>query len=265
MKILVVDNEEIALKGLCKTIKSALPDAQLCFTTSSRQALELARDFAPEVAFLDIEMPEINGLELAKRLKMTVNPRINIIFSTGYNEYLAEAFTKLRASGYLLKPVTREMVINEINNLRYPQELKGQQRIRARCFGSFEIYVDDKPVDFHYSKTKELCAYLIDHGGMCSTRELQSTLWEKQADIKDHRSYFQNMISDLVKTFTELGCGDFVIKKYGSVGLDPAMIDCDFYEYSKGNPAAVNSFRGAYMSQYSWAEKTLGTMVFEKK
>ncbi len=129
MKILAVDNEEIALTGLCKAIKQALPDAEIFSTQNSSEALSMALHCEPAVAFLDIEMPKVNGLELAKQLKKEVNPKINIIFTTGYNEYIVEAFTKLRVSGYLMKPITKEMILNEIENLRYPHELKWEGRI----------------------------------------------------------------------------------------------------------------------------------------
>ena len=46
-------------------------------------------------------------------------------------------------------------------------------------------------------KTKELLAYLIDRGGMCSNAELHENLWEETDEITDHRSYLQNMISDI--------------------------------------------------------------------
>ncbi|MCR5487116.1 MAG: hypothetical protein K6F35_06245 [Lachnospiraceae bacterium] len=55
-----------------------------------------------------------------------------------------------------------------------------------------------------------------------------------------------------------------IIRKYGLLGIDASKIDCDYYAYRDGNPAAVNAFRGEYMSQYSWAEKTLGSLVFKK-
>lgn len=262
MKILAVDNEEIALRGLCKAIKQALPDAEIFSTQNSSEALSMALHCEPAVAFLDIEMPKVNGLELAKQLKKEVNPKINIIFTTGYNEYIVEAFTKLRVSGYLMKPITKDMILDEIDNLRYPQELKWEGRIKARCFGSFELYVDELPVMFHYNKTKELCAYLIDHGGMCSIGELQDKLWEDDHKASEHKSYLQNMISDLNKTLIDLGCNDIVLRKYGSIGIDSNKIDCDYYAYIQGNPAAINAFRGEYMSQYSWAEKTLATLVF---
>ena len=157
------------------------------------------------------------------------------------------------------------MVKTDIENLRYPIEPKGSKRVRVRAFGSFEVYVDDKPVIFHYGKTKELFAYLIDNGGMCSVAELQENLWEDADEILDHRSYLQNMISDMTRVFRELGCKDIIIKKYGVIGIDATKIDCDYYEYRAGNPAAVNAFRGVYMSQYTWAENTLGNLVFSSE
>lgn len=264
MRILVVDNEELAVRTLCNTINKVIPDADITSVTDSREALDAAFKIRPEIAFLDIDMPGVNGLMLAKAIKEQVDPKTNIIFTTGYSEYLEEAFTRLRVSGYLLKPITPDMVKSEIDNLRYPIELKGQKRIRIRTFGTFEVYVDDKPVNFHYSKTKELLACLVDSGGMCSIAGLQDILWEDTDDKTDHRSYLQNMVSDLVKEFGKLGCSDLIIRKYGEIGIDSSKIDCDYYEYRQGNPAAVNAFKGIYMSQYSWAENTLGNLVFHK-
>ena len=265
MKILVVDNEELAVRSLCNTIGKVIEDADISSVTDSRKALDLARSINPDIAFLDIDMPVVDGLTLAKSIKEQVNPNTNIIFTTGYSEYLEEAFTRLRVSGYLMKPVTPDMVRTEIENLRYPIEPRGQKKVRVRAFGTFEVFADDKPVIFHYGKTKELFAYLIDRGGMCSNAELQENLWEEADEITDHRSYLQNMISDMTKELGRLGCKDIIIKKYGAIGIDATKIDCDYYEYRDGNPAAVNAFRGAYMSQYSWAESTLGTLVFSGK
>lgn len=265
MKILVVDNEKLAVKTLCNTIRKVIEDADISSVTDSRKALDLALNIKPDIAFLDIDMPGIDGMTLAKSIKEHVNPKTNIIFTTGYSEYLEEAFAKLRVSGYLMKPITPDMVKTEIENLRYPIEPKGSKRVRVRAFGTFEVFVDDKPVIFHYGKTKELLAYLIDNGGMCSTAELQENLWEETDDITDHRSYLQNLISDMTKVLGKLGCKDIIIKKYGVIGIDATKLDCDYYEYKENNPAAVNAFRGAYMSQYSWAEGTLGTLVFSGK
>ena len=262
MNILIVDNEELALKSLVKTVESVVGKAEITAVSDPEEALKTARQRKPEIAFLDIEMPGMNGMTLAKKLKEQINPRMNIIFTTGYNEYIGEAFTRLRASGYLMKPITAGMIRKELEELRYPVELKGDKRLRVRCFGMFEIFIDEKPVSFHYSKTTELFAYLVDREGMVTTSELSENLWEGDDNAADHRSYLRNMISDLVKTLGGYGLKDVVIKKYGKIGLDATRLDCDYYEYKNGNPAAVNAFFGEYMTQYSWAENTLGSLVF---
>ncbi|MCR4654662.1 MAG: response regulator [Lachnospiraceae bacterium] len=265
MKMLVADNEIIALDTLCRTIRSSVPDADIISALSSEEALDLAKKEDPAVAFLDIEMPGMSGLELAKCLKEQVSPKMNIIFTTGYDEYVQEAFMQLRASGYLMKPVTGEMILKELDNLRFPVELKGEKRVRIRAFGAFEVYIDNKPVIFHYNKTKEMLAYLIDRGGICRIGEIAANLWEDEKDSTDHRSYIRNMINDLTKVFTKYGCRDVILRKYGAIGIDESKIDCDYYAYRASNPAAVNAFRGEYMSQYSWAETTLASLSFWKE
>ncbi len=257
LKILAVDDEYLALTWLTDVIRKAAPDAQIKGFQDSEEAIEDARDFHPDVAFLDIEMRTSNGLELARQLKLC-NPRINVIFTTGYNKYMEEAFL-MHASGYIVKPVTPEKVQRELENLRFPSDHRIRRRVRVQTFGDFELFVDEKPVSFSYAKTKELLAILIDgKGAMCTHGKLISMLWEDEENISGHTSYVRNLISDLSKTLRELGCEDIVIRKRGQIGIDLTRIDCDYYDWLDGKD---DSFAGEYMSQYSWAEETLADLV----
>lgn len=118
MKIIAADDEKRALKNLVSTINTAVPDAEVFQFSDAASVLEFAKTTACQVAFLDIEMGEMNGLELSKKLKI-LNPRINIVFTTGYSEYMPQALA-LHASGYLLKPFTAEDLANEMENLINP-------------------------------------------------------------------------------------------------------------------------------------------------
>lgn len=71
-----------------------------------------------DVAFLDIEMPGMSGIELAKKLK-DIKPYLNIIFVTAYTDYALEVHS-LYVSGYLLKPIKKEDVVTALDNLRNP-------------------------------------------------------------------------------------------------------------------------------------------------
>ena len=118
MKIVAVDDERIALEGLMKSISEIVPNADLFGFRYPDEALEHIKSNGADIAFLDIEMMKMNGVELAEELKK-INPEINVIFSTGYGHYRDVAFD-MHASGYLVKPITVEKVKKELQNLRRP-------------------------------------------------------------------------------------------------------------------------------------------------
>ena len=247
MKILLVDDEELQLMRLESAVKLVVPDAELLKYTNPVEAYDANKDNQIDIAFLDIEMPLINGVQLAKKLKH-LNPLINIIFVTAYDSYALEAY-KIHASGYVTKPVNEEKIKAEIESLRHPIELKASNRVQVKCFGNFEIFIDGEPVKFKRNKSKELLAYLIDReGASVNTNELNAVLWEE-----DHKSYLRNLIADIQQTLKEYDVKDVFIKRHNECSIDPNKIDCDAYEYKKNNPNAVRMYRGEYMIQYSWA------------
>jgi len=255
MKILAIDDSESALKLLINSIAEARPLAQVFAFNKPSELLVFAKENPCDIAFLDIQMWGQNGLMVAKELK-DLNPKINIIFVTAYSKYASEAF-ELHPSGYILKPVTKEAIEREIENLRHPIDLKKNAQIYAQTFGNFEIYSYGNPLKFSYSKTKELVAYLIDRcGAMASINELCAVLWENEVDSENLKAYLRKLISDLLKTLRKIGAEDIIIKHPKNIAIVPDKIICDSYRFMKGDPSYVNSYMGQYMSQYSWAEMT---------
>ena len=63
---MVVDNEELAVKTLCNTICEVIEDAEITRSTDSAEALNIAKDINPDIVFLDIDMPGMDGMKLAK-------------------------------------------------------------------------------------------------------------------------------------------------------------------------------------------------------
>ena len=118
MRILAVDDEKIALELLVSSIKTADPSAEVISFDNPKDALELVKNTPCDVAFLDIQMKHYHGIRLAQELKL-LYPGINIVFATGYDEYMGDAF-EMHASGYVMKPVTPEKVRREIADLRCP-------------------------------------------------------------------------------------------------------------------------------------------------
>lgn len=252
MKILLVDDEELQLARLENAVKKVLFDDEYFAYTNPVKAWEENSSGEIDIAFLDIEMPIISGIQLAKRLK-SVNPQVNVIFVTAYDRYALNAY-KLHASGYITKPVNESKVREELDCLRYPVELKPTKKIQVKCFGNFEIFCDGVPVKFTRSKSKELFAYLVDREGVAiNVNELNAILWEE-----DHKSYCRNLIADIQATLKAVGAEDVFVKRRNECFIEPEKMDCDAYAYKKNDPDAVRAYRGEYMAQYPWA-------VFEEK
>lgn len=245
MNILAVDDEKIALEGLVLAIKKSQPDSVVKSFARAKDAMEFMRENPQDIVFLDIQMRGTNGIELAKQLKV-LDPKINIVFTTGYGEYKGEAMD-LRVSGYILKPITVEKITEEIENLRYPIKENPQHKIVVKTFGNFEVYIDDKPIEFQYSKTKEMFAYLVNRqGALCTNNEIMAILWEDEVKI----SYFKNVRVDLLKSLPK----DMFVQQRGKIGIVTNKISCDYYDWIEGKVSAINAYTGEYMAQYSWGE-----------
>jgi len=180
MKILCLDDEQLALQMLEMCVKKVKPDAEVLAYDDQDDLLEEAEKNGCDVAFLDIHMRGMNGVEVAKRLKQS-NPKMNIIFVTGVSEYKADAMD-MRASGYIMKPVTKEEVARELEELRFPIIPKNDALLKVQCFGNFDVFLPDgTPVHFERSRSKEIFAYLVHrHGSSCSTREIAAALFEDE-------------------------------------------------------------------------------------
>lgn len=153
MEVIVVDDERIVLNAETITIKRVMPDANVYPFRNTKDALSFAEENRVDIAFLDINIKGITGLELARKLQLT-NSRVNIIFCTGYSEYSLDAL-ELYCSAYLMKPVTEEKLNKAMENLLFPisEKIRG---FRVQCFGNFEVYKDGQPVEFKHKKKREL-------------------------------------------------------------------------------------------------------------
>lgn len=259
MNVIAVDDERLALDTLVDSVEKCLPEAKVYGFTKPEKALEFVSGNGADIAFLDIKMRGMTGLELAKRLK-DINGSINIVFVTGYSEYSLDAF-RLYASDYLLKPATPEAVKQATEHLRNPIKPPATKKIRFQCFGNFEAYADDKPLVFVRTKAKELLAYLVDRMGASVTMgELMAVMWADGEDNYSRQSNVRNLIAELKRVFSEVNAENVIIKTRNSIAINREAVDCDYYDFLRHIPYAVNSYRGEYMKQYSWAEITTASL-----
>lgn len=253
MRVIAVDSDSTSLKKIKGFLSKTIPDATCYYYDSSLAALAKAREEEIDVAFLDVEMPELTGLDLGKYLK-DLNPFVNLIYLTDKTDYAFEAM-KLHASGYLKKPGSGNEVKKELEQLRYPETKKRYKRVFAQTFGNFELFVDGEPVAFKYTRTKEIVALLVNNrGAQTSNGEIIASLWEDDGDPEKKLSYLCNLRQDLQNTFTRLKLDGIILKQRGSMAIAKDKIECDLYDWLDYGNDSKYKYVGDYMNQYSWSE-----------
>ena len=253
MIAIAVDDEVLMLGALVEAINTSPDIREVTKFSGCNEALEFVKCNPVDIAFLDINMRGMGGLALAEKI-VDVCPDCKIVFCTGYEEYAISAF-KLHASGYLLKPVSAEDVQVEIDNIKGVRQK--EKPMEVKCFGNFEVYANGEKLTFKRSKTKELFAFLIDRNGAGVTvGEIEAALWENDEEQKN-KNYIHQLFHDLRQTLGANGVEGIFERKNYLYSVNPEKIDCDYFNYLKtGKP----EFRGEYMAQYSWAEKTCGML-----
>jgi len=256
MRILAVDDEEMGYEELVEAIREAAPGEELHAFRNPQKLLGYAKEHPCHVAFLDIEMGTMSGIQVAKQLKYWY-PNINLVFVTAHNQYMADAFS-IRVSGYVGKPVTREKIEEELKYLVHPVAYEIPQprdTLVVKCFGNFDVFVNQERLKFQYAKTLEMLAYLIDRRGHAVTSgELRTVLWEDASTDINTGVYLQKLKKDLRTVLKAYGVEDVFVTSRNRYAIDPDKVYCDYYEYLKNQPAGVHAYNGEYMEQYLWPQ-----------
>ncbi|MGN1137493.1 MAG: LytR/AlgR family response regulator transcription factor [Oscillospiraceae bacterium] len=255
MNALTVDDEKLMLNALSAAVKAS-PDIDAVTEFSScSAALEWARENTADIAFLDISMRGMGGLALAEKL-LELQPKMKIIFCTGHSEYAVDAF-RIHVSGYLMKPITPDAVQREIDHIK--SESGAKKLLTIRCFGTFDVFADGKPLVFKRSIAKEILAVLTDRcGAGITSKQICAVIRPENSDEDKNMNYIRQGFRDLRKTLDSVGAADILVHSgIHSYSLNTDLIDCDYYSYTQcGEPL----FRGEYMKQYSWAEETVALL-----
>lgn len=166
MKVIIIEDEPIAIEVLKKTLMS-LESVEVVGTyTNPDEALAAVQELQVDVAFIDIEMGTVSGLEIAQQL-INEFDNIEVVFVTAYSHYAIDAF-EMNAVDYILKPANEKRLKKTIERLQW-KSAKGdrtlerdvQRSISISCFGNFQVFnPDSDPIHWRTRKAKELFAYL---------------------------------------------------------------------------------------------------------
>lgn len=123
--VIIVDDSKVVLSDALDVLGEVIPNANITGFIWPMEAIEYAKKNRVALAVLDIELGTSSGLDLCHTL-IEINPRTNIVFLTAYVNYSLDAW-KTEASGFMLKPLTKENVKEQLKKLRYPFYTGGEE------------------------------------------------------------------------------------------------------------------------------------------
>lgn len=121
LRSIIIDDEETGITALKILIEKYIPDVKIVAECSrSQEAVEIIENYKPEIVFLDISMPEMDGFELLEKLEWK---NFNLIFTTAHQQYALKAL-KNNATDYLLKPVYHKELRSAVDRIKDQQVIK---------------------------------------------------------------------------------------------------------------------------------------------
>lgn len=221
MKILVADDEPLARDELIYLLKKTGYVGMIIEASNGEEALEKIRQTKPDAVFLDIDMPKMDGLTIAKNLLLDKEHPI-IVFATAYDSYAIKAF-ELSATDYVLKPfeeervkITIERIVKGLNSMsteklsRFISEVIKEKNERPKINKiavekeDHVILLDPDEIVYCYREGRQIYIKTIDH--TYSSKHSLLAMQEKMASnnfYRTHRAYLVNLnfIDQLVPWF----------------------------------------------------------------
>lgn len=248
MKIIVVDDEISSLSIFLSHVVNNNDIEYKFFMSHPKMAIDYVRLNAVDGAFLDINMPEIDGVSLAHAL-LKENPAIKIVFITGYApdvEALQKDFGPALL-GFAYKPYDSDLLNAFIQKIYYHS---AKPKITIKTFGAFDIFVNDVPLRFSSTKSKELLALLVAKEGSSVTMDdAICNLWpDKDVDLA--KRLYRDAVWRLRSALSNSGISFLVTFKRALLFIQTEGISCDYWDYTHHHHG---HYAGEFMSGYDWS------------
>ncbi|PIC94858.1 hypothetical protein CSV69_14585 [Sporosarcina sp. P26b] len=236
IKAVLVDDEMLVLNYLEKIVGETT-DIEVIgtFTDPELALIEIPR-LEPDVLFLDVDMPEMNGMELGEKLiQINNNDEMAIVFVTAYEQYAMHAF-ELNAIHYILKPVDKQSVEEVLNRVYKKKRITREETktVGEIClFGNIHLRMNDSRTEFMTAKLEELLALLIMHrkNGI-SKWQIIDILWEEHSMEKSQQNLY-TMIFRLKKTLKKAGIPVELERKNGMYKIMLPRVHCDLIAFDQ--------------------------------
>lgn len=259
MRLIYVDDEKPALDNFRLTVERFREVSSLELFSDPEAAVEWVKTHPVDGAFLDIELPGVGGLALAREL-CKYNANIRIAFLTAYKQYAMEAWESTDAVGYVLKPYSADDIHKQLQRMiRFRPAPKC--RVEIRTIPNLSITVDGDPFYLKREKARELFALLVDRGEAgITTGEGISCLWPDRPNNRETGTLFRMTFMRLSEALREVGVDNILTSAGNRRAIRTDQVDCDLYRILDGDRDAARGYNGVYLQEYSWAEERNGQL-----
>jgi len=185
MKAIIIDDELPAIDELIYLLRDYDTVNIIGTFLNPLKAYNFIQNEKPDMVFIDIDMPEMGGVELALEIQ-GILPQIIIVFVTAYSQYAMEAF-KAYPLDYILKPIDEERFTKTMQHITRRNMDEGENfcsNLSIKCFGKFEMTCGDEIVKFAINKARELLIFLICHIDQPVSRDCLLHMMFKSHDKK---------------------------------------------------------------------------------
>jgi len=181
LKTLIVDDESLARRGLAHRLRN-IPDIEIVGQAQNgREALKMIREKAPDLVFLDIQMPGISGFQVVKQLDIETMPII--LFLTAYDEYAVQAF-EVNALDYILKPIDEERLNHVLDKVRANFSQKRALKQKRQLLELVSQISGETISSFADLEDKNVAGLAHKEPSRLAIRDGGKTTWVNQDDIE---------------------------------------------------------------------------------
>lgn len=195
IKTIVLDDEWYNLEEVCELVEKTGFMQVAGKYMNPLEALEEAPAIGPQVAFIDIEMPELDGLTFAERL-LAIQPEVMIAFITSWNQYAVQAF-ELSALDYVMKPIKEERFLKLAKKIQAEISRKEQISYAEQVlslYGKQRVALgENKPSSVPLTERETQVLNLLAQG--LTQREIAESLYLSISSIKKHLASIYTKLS----------------------------------------------------------------------
>ena len=277
MKTILVDDESLALEYLEKLLNKLESFDIIGKYTNPHNAKRNILKEKPAIVFLDIEMPEINGIELAEQILQSL-PKTHIVFVTAFHDYAVQAF-ELNAIDYVVKPVQLHRLSETLHRFQVkevkeiasvsPEPINRICTFQSLSFTRITETTETLDVRWRTSKARGIFAFLLQHRNKYITKEALLELFWPEVDREKSTVQLYSTIYQIRKTLSSIQFNVTITNHENGYRLNLNEVQLDIQEWEDGlkenlivnddtftaHQRLMNIYQGDYLSEEDlWAE-----------